>query len=75
MGELDIAPVPGTLPPKEKIVGEIVQDMEIFPKKSTTRPYSIWEKVLMALGEVDICPGLAHLPPIIQVIMLDHLVL
>ena len=32
------------------------------------------DKMLMALGEVDIGLGPSILPPIIQVIMLDHLV-
>ena len=32
------------------------------------------EKVLMVLGEVDLGLGPSLLPPIIQVIMVDHLV-
>ena len=49
--------------------------MELGPKVLTTRPCSMFEKVLMVLVEVDLGLGPAFLPSIIQVIMLDHMVL
>ena len=48
--------------------------MEVGPKRSTTHPCSMLEKVLMALGEVDIGLIPALFPNIIQVIMVDDLV-
>ena len=47
---------------------------EVGMNKSTTRPCSMFYKILMALGEVDIGLGPALLPPIIQVIMVDCMV-
>ena len=52
----------------------IVQDKETGLNTSTTLPCSMLEKVLVVLGELDLGFGPARLPPIIQVIMLDHLV-
>ena len=52
-----------------------VQYMEVLLKISNTLPFSILEKVMMALGEVDLGIGPERFPPIIQVIMVDHLVL
>ena len=74
MGELDIGPIPGTLPTEEEIVGVKVKDMEVGLKRSTTLPCSMLEKVFMALGEIDLGIVPALLPPIIQLIMVDHLV-
>ena len=53
----------------------MVQDMEVGLNISTTWPYSMLEKVLMELVEVDICLRPVLLPPIISVIVVDHLVL
>ena len=52
----------------------MVQDIELGPKRSTTRPCSMLEEVLMMLGEVDLGLGRDLLPPIIQGIMVDHLI-
>ena len=52
----------------------MVQDMELGPKRSTTCPCSMLEEVLMMLGEVDLGLGRDLLPPIIQGIMVDHLI-
>ena len=52
-----------------------MQDAEVRLKISTTLPCSMLDKVLMMLGQVDLGIGLALLPPIIQVIMVYHLVL
>ena len=41
MGELDVGPRPDTLPPKEEILGMMVQDLELGMKISTTLPCSI----------------------------------
>ena len=68
MEELGIVKIPATLHPKEDIVGVIVQDVEVGLKRSTTLPCKMLEKVLMVLVEVD--PAL--LPPIVQVIVVDH---
>ena len=57
MGELDIGPIPGTLPTKEEIVGVKVKDMEVGLKRSTTLPCSMLEKVYMALVEMDLGLG------------------
>ena len=75
IGELDLGTIPDTIPPKEDIVGVMVQDMEVVLKRSTTRTCSMLEKVFMELLVVDLDLGPALLPPIIQVIMLDHLLL
>ena len=74
MGELDIGPIPVTLPTKEEIVGVKVKDMEVGLKRSTTLPCSMLEKVFMALGEMDLGLGPALFPPIMKLIMVDHLV-
>ena len=71
---MDIRPLPYTIPLKEEIVGVIVQDMEVYTKKSPTCPYPMLDKVLMALGEVDLGLGPALFPPIIQAIMVDRLI-
>ena len=73
MVELDIGTIPDNLPPKDEIVGVKLQYMEVGMKRSTTCPFSILDKGLMVLVEVDICLGPALLPPIIQVILVDHL--
>ena len=75
MVELDICPISATLNANKEIVATTVQDMEVGLKISTNIPYSMLEKVLMALGELDIDIGPALLHPITQVIMLDHLIL
>ena len=73
MEDLDIGPRPATLPPKEEIVGVTVQDTEVVLNRSTNLPCSVLEKLLMALGKVDLGLVPALLPPIIQVIMVFHL--
>ena len=50
MGALDICPIPDTLPPKEDIVGLMVQYMQVDLKISTNLSYSMLYKVLMMLG-------------------------
>ena len=72
MGELDIGPILATLPPKEYIVGLMVQDVEVVMKRSTTLPCSMLDEVLMAVGEGDLGLLPSLLPPIIQVILVDH---
>ena len=52
----------------------MVQYMKLGLNISTNHNFLMLEKVLMALGEVDISLGPALLPSIIQVIMVDHLV-
>ena len=49
--------------------GVIVKDMKVVLNRSTNHNFSMLEKVLMALGEVDISLGPALLPSIIQVTM------
>ena len=61
-----------TIPYNNEIVGVMAQITELGMKRSTTCPCSTLEKVLMALGEVDLGLGTALLPPIIQLIMVDH---
>ena len=73
-GDLDIGPIPETLPPKEKTVGGTVQCAELGLKRPTTIPSKMLEKLLMTLGEVDIGLGPAPLIPIIRVMMVYHLV-
>ena len=51
----------------------MVQDMEVGLNRSTTCPFSMLEKVLMALREVELGIGPALLRTIIQAIMVDHL--
>ena len=70
MRELDIGPRPDTIPPKEEIVGVMVQDVEVGLKISYNIPCSILEKVLMMMVEVDKILILALLHPIFQVILL-----
>ena len=65
---------PATVISKEEILDIMVQDMELGPKKTTTSSYSMLEKVLIKLEEVNLCLIPALLPPIIQVIMVDYLV-
>ena len=74
MGQFDIGTIPANLPPKEDIVGMIVQDMEVGLKVSTTIYCSMLDKVLMELGEVDLDLGTYLIPPIIKVIMIDQLI-
>ena len=50
MGELDIGTRPYTIPPKDKIVGVMVQYVEVGLNISTTLPCSMWEKVFMEMG-------------------------
>ena len=74
MGELDICPRPVNIYPKEDVLGVMVQDMELGPKRSTTCTCSMLEKLLMALVEVDLGLVLALLHSIIQVIIVEHMV-
>ena len=74
VGELGTGTRPATVISKEEILDIMVQDMELGPKKTTTSSYSMLEKVLIKLEEVNLCLIPALLPPIIQVIIVDHLV-
>ena len=74
MEDLDIGPIPTTLPPKKEIVGVTVQDMEVGLIRSTTLTCSVLENLLMALVEVDLGLVQALLPSIIQAIRVYHLV-
>ena len=74
MGELDIGPRPGTIPPKEKKVGVMAQEIAVGPKILNTCTCSMLKKLLMVLGEVDLVLGPALVPPTIQVIIVDHMV-
>ena len=47
MGELDIGPIPATIPSKEVIVGVMVKDVEVGLKRSTTLTCSMLDKFLM----------------------------
>ena len=51
-----------------------VQDMEVLLKRSTTIPFSMLDKLLMALVKVDLGLIPALLPTIIQAIMVDNMV-
>ena len=75
IGELDIGLIPENIPTKEKIVGVMAQAMEVGLKRSTTIPCSTLKKVFMVMVEVDLGLILAHPPPIIQVVLVDHQVL
>ena len=74
MGELDICNRPETITLEDEIVGVKVHYTEVGMNISTIIPCSMLEKVLMTLGEVDLGFGPSILPPIIHVIMVDHLV-
>ena len=74
MLELDICRIPFTLTPREDRLGVMVKYMEVGPKRSTTRTFSMLDKVVMVLVELDIGLVLDLLPPIIQVIIVNHLV-
>ena len=50
----------------------IVQDLEVGLKIAYTLSCSMLEKVLMVMGEVDICFRPSLIPPIIQEILVDH---
>ena len=75
MGKLDIGPRPATLTPKDKIIRATVQCVEVGTNISTTLSCSMLEKVLMEIREVALGIGTSLIPPSIQVIMVDHLVL
>ena len=72
MGDLDIGTRPPTLPPKEEIVGVMVQAVEVGLKRCTTITCSIMEKVLMVMGEVDLGIRPALLPTTMQVFLVYH---
>ena len=72
MGELDIGPRAATFPPKEEILGVMVQYTEVVLKRSTTHNCSMLDKVLITLESVDLGIGPALLPPIIQVVMVTQ---
>ena len=57
------------------MVGLTVQYAAVGLMRSTTITCSMLDKVLMVLVEVDLGLGPAFLPPIIQVIMVHHLIL
>ena len=71
--ELDISPRTATLITKEEIVGVRLKYMEVVLNISTTIYCSMLEKHLMALVEVDLGLVPAFIPPIIQLIVVDHL--
>ena len=52
----------------------IFQDMGVCLKISTISPCSMLDKVLIELGEVYIGIRPTLIPPIIQMIMVDHLI-
>ena len=74
MGDLDIGLIPDTISTKEDIVGVMVQYMEVGPKIWTTCTCAMLDKLLKAMGEVDLNIGPDLLTPTIQVIMVDHLI-
>ena len=57
---------------KEEILGVMIQDMELGFNKSATITFKMLEKVLMVMGEVDICLRPAIISSIIKVILVDH---
>ena len=75
MRDLDIGPIPATIPSAEGILGMTVQDMDVRMKRSTNITCSMMDKLLMALQEVYIYIGPALLPPINKLIILDHIIL
>ena len=72
MVELYIGSIPATLPPKEEIVGMMVQDVEVGLNISATLHFAMLEKVFMVMREVYIGIRPALVPPIIQEILVDH---
>ena len=72
MVELDIGQITATLTPKDRLVGLMVQDVEVGMKRSVTLICSMLEKVLIVMLEVDIGLRPALLPPVIQVILVYH---
>ena len=48
----------------------MVADVDLGLKRPATFPLSTWEKLLVVMGEADICPRLSTLPPITHVTML-----
>ena len=59
---------------KEKIVGVMVQDVEVGTNRSATLIFTIMEKMLMVMEEVDLSFIPAPLPPIIRVFLVYHCV-
>ena len=57
---------------KELIVVVIMEDVYLGPKRPSTIPFKIMEKVLMVMVEFDIGLIPATLPPIIQVGLVDY---
>ena len=57
---------------KEVIVGGMMQDVKVGIKRSSTIPLTIMDKVLLVMVEVELGSRQALLPPIIQVILVDH---
>ena len=49
-----------------------MQDVKVGLKRSTTIFFTIMEKVLVVMGEVDLGLRLSPLPPIIQVFLVAH---
>ena len=89
MVEVDIGPIPATLPPitqvtmvdclvylnlKDDILGVMVQDVEVGLKISATLTFTMTEKVFMVVREVDIGLRPDLLPTIIHVILVDNLI-
>ena len=50
----------------------MVKDVEVCLNRSSTLPFTILYKVLMVMGEVDICLRPPLILTIIQVILVDH---
>ena len=59
---------------KEVIVAVVMEDVDLGLNILATLLFTIVEKVLIVMGEVDIGPRPSNLPPIIQVGLVDHLV-
>ena len=59
---------------KEVIVVVMMEEVDLVLNIPATLPFKNVEKVLIVMGEVDIGPRPSNLPPIIQVVLVDHLV-
>ena len=60
---------------KEVIVGVIVKYMEVGLKRSADTPFTMMDKLLMVMGEMDLGLRPDPLTPIIQVCLVDNWVL
>ena len=71
MIEVNIGPGTATLHPKEQMLGVMFQDIELSLKRSITLTFSMLDKFLMVLVELDISLGLGFCA-IMQVILVYH---